>query len=59
MAPHPQLLQARAPGIQEGSRQASVFGVGISFIVVIAALISVRMYVRMFIIKAVGADDST
>ncbi|KAK7908960.1 hypothetical protein PG985_014838 [Apiospora marii] len=57
MAPHPQLLEARAPGIQEGSRQASVFGVGISFIVVIAALISVRMYVRMFVIKAVGTDD--
>ncbi|KAK8075924.1 hypothetical protein PG994_003196 [Apiospora phragmitis] len=58
MAPHPhQLLHGRA-GIQEGSRQASVFGVGISFIVVIAALISVRMYVRMFMIKAVGLDDN-
>lgn len=57
MAPHPYQLQARG-GLQEGSRQASVFGVGISFIVIIAALISVRMYVRMFMIKAVGIDDS-
>ncbi|KAK8091495.1 hypothetical protein PG997_001856 [Apiospora hydei] len=58
MAPHPQYheLDARA-GLQEGSRQASVFGVGISFIIVIAMLISVRMYVRMFMIKAVGVDD--
>ncbi|KAK7937248.1 uncharacterized protein PG986_014116 [Apiospora aurea] len=59
MAPHPQYheLDARA-GLQEGSRQASVFGVGISFITVIAMLISVRMYVRMFMIKAVGVDDT-
>ncbi|KAK6838081.1 hypothetical protein PG995_012375 [Apiospora arundinis] len=56
MAPHPYQLQARG-GLLEGSRQASVFGVGISFIVIIAALISVRMYVRMFMIKAVGIDD--
>ena len=36
-----------------------MFGVGISFIVIIAVLISVRMYVRMFMIKAVGVDDGT
>ncbi|CAI7660192.1 unnamed protein product [Penicillium bialowiezense] len=44
-------------GIEAGTRQASVFGVGISFIVFISVVMGLRMYVRVKMIKAVGVDD--
>lgn len=53
----PQGLVTRA-GIESGTRQGSVFGVGISFIVFITIIMTIRIYVRIVIIKAVGADDS-
>ncbi|KAH9907032.1 hypothetical protein F4778DRAFT_610250 [Xylariomycetidae sp. FL2044] len=56
MAPEHTHLAARA-GIQAGSRQASVYGVGIAFIIIIAVVISARMYVRQRIIRALGMDD--
>lgn len=45
-------------GIEAGTRQASVFGVGISFIVFISVVMGLRMYVRVKMIQAVGVDDS-
>ncbi|KAK2763766.1 hypothetical protein FQN54_009383 [Arachnomyces sp. PD_36] len=48
-------LQIRA--LESGTRQGSVFGVNISFMVVIFIVIALRMYVRKSIIHAVGVDD--
>ncbi|CAG8410370.1 unnamed protein product [Penicillium salamii] len=50
-------IYARA-GIEPGSRQASVFGVGISFIAFISTVMGLRMYVRVKLIRAVGVDDT-
>jgi hypothetical protein len=51
-------LPTQTRGILAGSRQASVFGVSISFMVVTAVVIALRIYVRKVLIRAVGADDS-
>ncbi|KAF9891192.1 hypothetical protein FE257_004756 [Aspergillus nanangensis] len=51
----PHFLLPRA--IEPGTRQASVFGIGISFSVFILIVICLRMYVRMKLIHAVGVDD--
>jgi hypothetical protein len=45
-------------GFESGSRQAAVFGVGISFIVFISIVMAIRMWVRVKVIRAVGSDDS-
>lgn len=50
------VLQDRA--MEAGTRQASVFGVSISFMVVAAIVITLRLYVRKVLIQAVGVDDS-
>lgn len=52
----PQFLLPR--DIEPGTRQASVFGVGISFMAFIFIVICLRMYVRIRLINAVGVDDS-
>lgn len=44
--------------MEAGTRQASVFGVSISFMVVAAIVITLRLYVRKVLIQAVGVDDS-
>ncbi|OGE53249.1 hypothetical protein PENARI_c008G03961 [Penicillium arizonense] len=44
-------------GIESGTRQAAVFGVGISFIVFISIVMAIRMWVRVKVIRAVGSDD--
>lgn len=49
-------LVARA-GVEAGTRQGSVFGVGISFMTFIGIVMGLRMYVRVKLIQAVGADD--
>ena len=48
-------LQGR--GALSNGEQSRVFGVAISFIIIAAAM-TVRIYVRFGIIKSVGADDS-
>ncbi|KAJ6083451.1 hypothetical protein N7467_007586 [Penicillium canescens] len=45
-------------GIESGTRQAAVFGVGISFIVFISIVMAIRMWVRVKVIRAVGSDDT-
>lgn len=50
-------LVARA-GVEVGTRQGSVFGVGISFMTFIGIVMALRMYVRVKLIQAVGVDDS-
>ena len=49
-------LQTR--GALSNTEQNRVFGVAISFIIIIAAAMAIRIYVRFGIIKSVGADDS-
>ncbi|PLB50030.1 hypothetical protein P170DRAFT_463334 [Aspergillus steynii IBT 23096] len=44
-------------GIEHGTRQASVFGIGISFAVFIMVVILLRLYVRISLINAIGVDD--
>lgn len=44
-------------GIEHGTRQASVFGVGISFAVFIMVVIALRLFVRISLINAIGVDD--
>ncbi|KAK1146140.1 hypothetical protein N8T08_003229 [Aspergillus melleus] len=44
-------------GIEHGSRQASVFGIGVSFAVFIMVVIGLRLYVRISLINAIGVDD--
>jgi len=41
------------------NRRASIFGVGIGFIVFDSIVISLRVYVRGFMLRALGTDDST
>ncbi|KAL4780061.1 hypothetical protein BJX76DRAFT_339165 [Aspergillus varians] len=48
-------LEPRA--LESGSRQASVFGVGGAFVVFITAVIAVRVYVRLVMLRALGTDD--
>ncbi|RYP92937.1 hypothetical protein DL770_000987 [Monosporascus sp. CRB-9-2] len=48
-------LQSR--GAVVSTEQGRVFAVGISFIVIIAAAMAIRVYVRFGIIKSVGFDD--
>jgi hypothetical protein len=50
-------LYVRA-GVEPGTRQASVFGVGISFMVFTSIVMGLRMYVRLRLIRAIGPDDS-
>lgn len=49
-------LQSRA--LEAGTRQHSVYGVNISFMIVTFIVIVLRMYVRKVLIHAVGVDDS-
>lgn len=42
----------------DDSRQASVYGFAIAFMIAITFVILLRMYVRVFMTKAVGAEDS-
>lgn len=44
-------------GIEHGTRQASVFGIGISFAVFVLVVICLRLYVRISLINAIGVDD--
>ncbi|PLB44204.1 hypothetical protein P170DRAFT_450379 [Aspergillus steynii IBT 23096] len=46
-----------ARGIDSGSRQATVFGVGIGFMAFITVVIALRVYARAVILRAMGADD--
>lgn len=39
------------------NRRASIFGVGIGFIVFDSIVISLRFYVRGFMLRALGTDD--
>lgn len=41
----------------DDSRQASVYGFAIAFMIAITFVILLRMYVRVFMTKAVGAED--
>jgi hypothetical protein len=49
-------IQARV--FKSDTRQASVFGIGISFIVFTTIVMFLRFYVRFFITHGVGMDDS-
>ena len=49
------VLSAR--GIDSGSRQATVFGVGIGFMAFISMVIALRVYARAVILRAMGVDD--
>lgn len=42
----------------EDTRQASVYGFAIAFMIAITFVTLLRMYVRVFMAKAVGAEDS-
>ena len=42
----------------DDTRQASVYGFGIAFMITTTFVILLRMYVRVFMTKAVGAEDS-
>lgn len=50
------LLEARA--FKSGSRQLSVYGVGIAFVAFIMLAILARAYVRLVLLRALGIDDS-
>lgn len=41
----------------EGSRQMSVVGVAIAFMIITAVVVGLRMWVRIYIINGVSADD--
>lgn len=45
-------------GIESGTRQAWVFGVGTSLIIFVSIIMAIRIFVRIKIIHAVGIDDS-
>lgn len=49
---------AKPQGDVSENRRASIFGVGIGFIVFDSIVISLRFYVRGFMLRALGTDDS-
>lgn len=46
------------PGNVHENRHAAVFGVGIGFIIFDSIIIGLRIYVRAFMLHALGTDDS-
>ncbi|KAI9036469.1 uncharacterized protein KD926_001812 [Aspergillus affinis] len=52
---NPHTLDVR--DIDPGSRQATVFGVGIGFMAFITVVLSLRVYARAVILRAMGVDD--
>lgn len=49
-------LDSRA--MVDNTRQESVYGFGIAFMITITFVVLLRMYVRVFVTKAVGVEDS-
>ncbi|KAK9778499.1 putative Integral membrane protein [Seiridium cardinale] len=58
--PYPEapLQRLAARELQEGTKQGSVFGVGIAFIILTAIVIGLRLYVRLVLVRGgLGWDD--
>ena len=58
MAVSRQMQSPPKPGLVDGTRQASTFGVGISFMVFIFMVMLLRVWVRVVVLRALGTDDS-
>lgn len=53
------VAQNTAPlGNVSENRHAAIFGVGVGFIAFDSIIIALRIYVRAFMLRALGADDS-
>ncbi|PLN79925.1 hypothetical protein BDW42DRAFT_194789 [Aspergillus taichungensis] len=57
MAVSRQMQSPPKPGLVDGTRQASTFGVGISFMVFISIVMLLRVWVRVVVLRALGIDD--
>ncbi|PLB47613.1 hypothetical protein P170DRAFT_409820 [Aspergillus steynii IBT 23096] len=52
---HPRLLLSRGDDLP--TRKAAVYGVGIGFMAFISIVIALRLWVRIFMLRAMGTDD--
>lgn len=50
--------QSEPQGDVSENRRAAIFGLGIGFIVFDSIVITLRIYVRAFMLRALGTDDS-
>lgn len=52
---HPRLLLSREDKLP--TREAAVFGVGIGFMAFTSIVMALRLWVRIFMLRALGTDD--